>query len=92
MAEDRAVPIVSDDEIASAILELCEKRGCAKTICPSDAARALRPDGDVWRGLMPDVRRVAGTLVQDGRIEATQRGSVVDPVEARGPIRLGLKR
>jgi ribosomal protein L27 len=40
---------------------------------------------------MMDVRRVAGELVAQGRIIATQRGSSVDPRTARGAIRLAIK-
>ena len=75
----------SDAEIADRIRDLCHARGAGKSICPSEVARALHGD---WRALMPDVRRVAGTL--DG-IEATQKGQPVDPIMARGPIRLRLK-
>jgi hypothetical protein len=62
-------------------------RGAGKTICPSEVARALSVQ---WRASMPDVRRVAGEMVRDGRIVATQGGVSVDPETARGPIRLGL--
>ena len=33
-------------EIERAILDLLAERGAGKTICPSDAARALAPD--IW--------------------------------------------
>jgi hypothetical protein len=78
-----------DAKIADTILRLCRARGSAKTICPSEAARELAPDGD-WRTLMPDVRRIAGTLADRGVIAATQRGARVDIASARGPIRLQL--
>jgi hypothetical protein len=39
---------------------------------------------------MPDVREAAARLAEDGRIEVTQRGSVVDARAARGPVRLRL--
>ncbi len=84
--------VVDDRTIAAAILALAEARGAAKTLCPSEAARALAGSAasDDWRALMPDVRRVAAALVAEGRIVATQRGRPVDPLAARGPIRLGL--
>jgi hypothetical protein len=53
-----------------------------KTFCPSEAARALATN---WRPLMPEVRRVAATLP----LVATQKGHPVDPLTAKGPIRLG---
>lgn len=87
--EDRS-PTVRDDQIAAVILQLCMQRGTGKTICPSEAARALTGKEGAWREQMEHVRRVASVLVQDGRIEVTQRGNPVDPNTAQGPIRLGL--
>jgi hypothetical protein len=69
------------------ILELLEQRDPGKTICPSDAARAL--GGDVgFPPLMDVVRAAARDLVSDGRIEVTQHGEPVDLDRAKGPIRL----
>ena len=73
----------SDKEIADVLLDLAHQRGVGKTFCPSEAARLLSDD---WRPLMPDVRRVAA----DVALRATQKGDTVDPVTAKGPIRLGL--
>jgi hypothetical protein len=70
-----------------AILELLARRDPGKTICPSDAARALGGD-DGFRPLMPLVRDAARQLVRTGEIEVTQRGTPVDLDTARGPIRL----
>ena len=64
-------------------MALAAARGPDKTFCPSEAARKLCED---WRGVMPDVRRVAATLP----LRATQKGTPVDPLVAKGPIRLGL--
>lgn len=74
--------------IAAAILDLARARGPGKTVCPSEAARRLDPDA--WRALMPTVRVAAARLQDQGLIVVTQRGRVVDPLDARGPIRLGL--
>ena len=71
--------------LRTVILELLERRGPGKTICPSDAARALA--GRDFRPLM-DAARAAAGLVADGEIEITQRGQVVDIAHARGPVRL----
>lgn len=79
------------DDIAAKIHELLAQRAGDKTICPSDAARALRPEGD-WRALMDEVRGVAAHEVEAGRLEVRQQGEVVDPATARGPIRLGRPR
>jgi hypothetical protein len=73
---------VGDADIRRKILELLEP---GKTICPSDAARALAQD---WRPLMDPVREVARAMPE---IEITQGGEVVDLDTARGPIRLRLR-
>ena len=72
-----------------AILDLLARRDPGKTICPSEAARALGGDGG-FRPLMPLVRAAAGALADAGRIEVTQRGRRVQLERARGPIRLRL--
>jgi len=73
------------------ILDLLARRDPGKTICPSDAARALGGD-EGFRPLMPLVREAAGALVSAGRLEVTQRGEPVDLATARGAIRLRLRR
>jgi hypothetical protein len=77
---------LSDADIERTVLELLHQREEGRTICPSEAARALADD---WRPLMDDVRRVA-----DGMdvVEITQKGRAVNLDAARGPIRLRLKR
>jgi hypothetical protein len=75
--------VITDAAIAEVLLDLAHRRGVGSSFCPSEAARALAED---WRPLMPEVRRVAAALP----LCATQRGVAVDPVTARGPIRLGL--
>jgi hypothetical protein len=77
-----------DEQAASqAILDLLAKRAEGKTICPSEAARALA-DGDDFRPHMAVVRDAARALVAHGEIEVLQRGCVVDLDAARGPVRL----
>ncbi len=71
----------------AAILDLLARRDLGKTICPSEAARALGGDED-FRSLMPLVRDAARALVAERRIEVTQSGQVVDLDAARGAIRL----
>jgi hypothetical protein len=80
--------VATQQQAERAILDLLAERDAGKTICPSDAARAL--DGEKFRDLMPLVRDAAGRLVADGKIEVTQRGRGVDLDTARGPIRLRL--
>ncbi len=79
---------VSGAEIERTILALLERRERGITICPSEAARALAP-GD-WRVLMEPVRDRAFAMADEGRLEVTQKGAVVDGRAVRGPIRLRL--
>lgn len=72
-----------DARIAGVLMDLAHRRGAGSSFCPSEAARALADD---WRALMPHVRRVAAGLP----LVATQKGMPVDPMRARGPIRLRL--
>jgi len=78
----------SRERIECAIFDLLSRRAAGRTICPSEAARALDPTE--WRPLMDAVREVAFELADDGRLEVTQKGQVVDGRSARGPIRLRL--
>ncbi len=80
----------TDRALEDAILLLLKRRPRGATICPSEAARTLSPEG--WRELMEPARRAARRLVADGRLEILQRRHVVDPSTARGPIRLRLPR
>jgi hypothetical protein len=82
-------PGPTDEAVAGAILALTTARGPGRTICPSEAARALAGEGGRWRELMPSVRRVAGALAERGALRVSQRGREVDPAAAWGPIRLG---
>lgn len=75
-------------ELAEAILQLLGLRARDATICPSEVLPlALKSD----RAEMEEVRQAARRLVQEGRIEILQKGRVVDPSTARGPLRLRLK-
>lgn len=77
------------ERIEAAILALAGHRAPDKTICPSDAARAI--GGTDWRPLVPQVREIARDLARAGRIEVTQRGTVLDPsAEWTGPVRIRL--
>jgi hypothetical protein len=70
------------------ILDLLDRRARTSTICPSEAARAVDADG--WRDLMEPARQAARRLVDQGTVQVTQGGKVVDPATARGPIRIRL--
>ena len=78
---------MDDAAVTAAILRLTEERGAGKTICPSEAARAVAPED--WRRLMPAVRRSAVALAKDGRIVITRKGKPADPDDFRGVYRLG---
>ena len=69
-----------------AIGALLDARRPGATICPSEAARAVAPEG--WRELMPEARAAAGRLAARGAVEVTQGGAVVDVATARGPVRI----
>ncbi|TPG25608.1 DUF3253 domain-containing protein [Mycolicibacterium hodleri] len=76
--------------LRASILELAGERGPSKSICPSDAARAVGGDG--WRDLMDDARDAARALANEGRVDITQKGDVLDPNAAwRGPIRIRIR-
>lgn len=80
---------LTHDQIRQCILAKTQARGTEKTICPSEVAREL--GGEDWRSLMATVRQVGIDLAEAGAILVTQRGNVVDPRTARGPIRYRLK-
>jgi hypothetical protein len=82
--------MATEARLRSAILSLLADRGSGKTICPSDAARAVA--GAEFRLLMKPTRHAAADLVAEGRIEVTQKGEVVDLATVRGPIRLRLRQ
>ncbi len=73
------------------ILGLLAARARGATICPSEVARALKPENDEWRALMEPVREAARRLVAQGRVVITQQGHEVDPSTAKGPIRIRLR-
>ena len=78
--------------MGQSIIRLVLARGATKTICPSEAARAVGKALEIeWRGLMPLARAAGARLVARGAIEATQKGIVIpDILSARGPIRFRL--
>ncbi|MEM9804766.1 MAG: DUF3253 domain-containing protein [Cyanobacteria bacterium P01_D01_bin.56] len=77
--------MISTDTIRQRLLDKVHQRGMDKTICPSEVARAL--DNEQWRDLMDAIRAVGQTLAAEGKIVVTQRGQVVNPNTAKGPIR-----
>ena len=75
-----------DAALEQAVLTLLAARADGGSICPSEAARAV--DGERWRELMQPAREAAARLAGAGAVEVTQRGAVVDPLTARGPVRV----
>jgi len=81
------------DEVERMILRMVAEQGPDKTICPSDAARALAGDKpDEWGPLMQPLRRVAVRLAKEGRLVIYRKGKQADPDDFKGLYRLGLPR
>jgi hypothetical protein len=82
-----------DTALEAAIRDLLATRAPTTTICPSEAARRVAAErGPAWRSLMEPARMAARRLVAGGEVEIVQRGRVVDPSTARGPLRIRLAR
>lgn len=77
-----------DDALEIAILDLLARRAGGATICPSEAAKGVAGPEGPWRDLMEPARQAARRLVAVGEVVLTQKGKVVDPSTARGPIRI----
>jgi hypothetical protein len=75
-----------DEALEQQIRTLLAAREGGATICPSEAARAVDPEG--WQVLMEPARAAARRLVAAGEMEITQGGRVVDPSTCKGPIRI----
>jgi len=89
------VSLVTTDSqaIEDAILRLLAERGEGKTICPSEAARALGgPHPDGWGPLMQPVRKAAIRLKQQGRLSILRKGKTVEGDDFKGVYRLSLPR
>ncbi|QFG67931.1 DUF3253 domain-containing protein [Ornithinimicrobium pratense] len=70
------------------VLRLAKGRGAEKTLCPSEAAGAVDPSRR--QELTHLARAVACTLADEGLVEVTQQGVVVDGRRAVGPVRVRL--
>ena len=81
---------MTDADIEERIFALLSVRQPGATICPSEVARTLQPDGGAWRERMPQVRQVAQALAQQHRLRVTRGGVPIDATAPGGPIRLGL--
>ncbi|WP_222847599.1 DUF2256 and DUF3253 domain-containing protein [Nocardioides dongxiaopingii] len=82
----------TDRALESAILDLLRRQRSGGTVDVADAVRVVAgPDTDAG-ALTEPARRAARRLVASGEVEIVQRGSVVDPSTARGPIRVRRAR
>ena len=77
---------MDDATIASAITVRLARARAGGTRCPSEVARDLASEG---RPLLPHVRAVAAEMPE---VVATQKGQPVNPLSAKGPIRLGRRK
>ena len=57
------------------------------TICPSEAARAVAPEG--WRSLMETARSAGRRMAVRGEVVVQQQGREIDPQDLRGAVRFG---
>jgi hypothetical protein len=74
--------------IRATILRLASAVGPAKSICPSEVARAL---AETWRPLMGPVRAEAVALAREGRLLILRHGKPVEDLDTlRGVIRLRI--
>ena len=81
--------------------QLLSKREHPKTLCPSEAARALsttelkEAGAESWRDLMSIIRSLCFQMRDDGEIEILQRGQVLPETQTAantlGPIRVRKK-
>lgn len=77
--------------LRAAILDLLARRDAGKSICPSEAARALAgTDEKQWRQMMKPLRSVAVEMARSGEIEIRRKGKTVNPEDFRGVYRLAL--
>lgn len=75
-------------EIREAFAALLAERSPEATLCPSEVARRVFPREE-WRERMGLVREVGHGMVEEGTLVIRQRGEIVAPDAARGPIRYG---
>jgi hypothetical protein len=89
LADEQDMMKVAPERIEETILALVKERGAGKTICPSEAARAIAGNKpDEWGPLMGPVRQVAVRLMKQGRIVIRRKGRPVDPDDFRGVYRI----
>lgn len=76
--------------IEESMLALVAERGQAKTICPSEVARAIAgAHPDAWGRMMQPVRKVAVRLAKEGKVVIMRKGKPVDPDDFKGVYQIG---
>ena len=79
-------------DLRATILALASERGPLKTICPSEAARALAgADEKAWRLLMKPIRAEAVRMADEGLVEIRRKNRPVDPHDFRGIYRIAIR-
>ena len=77
---------MTDTRLEEAVVQLLDARARSASICPSEAARRVRPDD--WEEWMERTREAGRRLAVTGIVEFTQNGRRVDPSRARGALRI----
>lgn len=80
------------ETIEDLVLRLARERGAGKTICPTEAAKAVaeqRGEED-WRARLPNVKAAATRLAKRGGVAIYRKGKPVDPEDFKGIYRIGL--
>lgn len=90
-ASDAAAVSGLAEEIEVAILRLAAACPPGRTLAPMDVAQAVAP-GENWQHVLPEIRRSAVRMAQEGRLLIYRKGKPVDPAELRGVYRLGLPK
>jgi hypothetical protein len=79
------------EDIRDTILRMAGERGTAKTVCPSEVARAIAgSDEKRWRLLMKPIRAEAVRLAAEGAVTIRRKGAIVDPHDFRGIYRIAI--
>ena len=93
---------MADNPLQAHLDQLLSSRAAPKTICPSEAARALSASelhslgASDWRDLMPSARQFLFGMRDRGEVEIMQRGEVLSNDitldNVKGPIRARKKQ
>jgi hypothetical protein len=73
----------------AAALDLLDRRGPGKTICPSELAKAIVAASDTanWRAAMPTVHAAVDAMIADGLVTLSWHGKAM--TVRNGPYRIG---